>query len=140
MSTRHKKKLIAIGYNKYNTQLLSAELSLGRFGVKIAGAVIENYAEAEQAMARQDGSPVPLIIRSLRGEAEWNFLDVPQLPPIVWEEKIQRLVDLDRKLSDALADRYIALATATLEGLTEEEKIAVTTRPELGPEAFAFDE
>lgn len=131
------KRSIAFGYTSYAAELFGAKVSLGRFGVKIADALIENYAEAEQAMARQDGNPVPWVIRSLRGEAEWNFLDCPPLPPIIWEEKMQRLIDLDRKLSDAVADRYIALATATLEGLSEEQKIAVTTRPVLDPEAFA---
>jgi hypothetical protein len=49
-------------------------------------------------------------------------------------------IDLESQLDAHLVERYHSLAAATLDDLTEEEKAAVTARPDLDEEAFLIED
>jgi len=119
--------------------LFSKEIFLGEGTLTVEDKSIETFDEVQQELARNDGHTVPVVIRSLTGHGRYDLPEAPRLPDMPWDEKIQGLVDLEVRLDEALVARYHALAASTLEGLTEEEKIAITVRPELDEQAFQTD-
>ncbi len=131
-----KNNTFVLGPDPEYMEIFGVRFYLGQKILTVKNSFIENYSAVQEAMEHRNTQPVPIIVRSATGEAQYEFLGTPQLPAAPWDRKTQQLVDLDRKLGEALADRYIALATATLDGLSDEEKIAVTVRPELDVEAF----
>jgi hypothetical protein len=62
--------------------------------------------------------------------------EAPHLPTKVWDKDLQMLIDMESQLDAVLVERYNALAASTLEGLDDEERVAITERPHLGEEAF----
>jgi hypothetical protein len=129
---------IPIGPDPFTLQLFGQKINLGRRGIIIKDAVIEDFEIARKELSKGDGHLVPIVIRSLSGQARYDFFEVPQ-STITWDANIQKMVELESQLDARLVERYTALAAATLEGLTEVEKAEVTTRPELG-EAFLIDD
>src|SRR2546423_1015850 len=116
--------------------ILDQPILLGNTKVTVADAVIEDFDQVKHALEKLDDSLVQVVIRSASGCARLELADAPHLPNNPWPANIQTLVDLESQLDARLVSRYHALAAATLEGLTEEEKAAVTARPELDEEAF----
>lgn len=115
-------------------ELFGHKINLGRRFILIKESIIENYDDVKRELSHLDGRLVDIIIRPLDGRVEvFTLDDTPRLPENAWEEQIQTFIDLSPQLSKLLANRYHALAAATLDGLTEEMKIAVTTRPEITP-------
>jgi hypothetical protein len=116
--------------------VLGQSINLGRAVVTMEGAVIKNLNAVREQLEAGDGRQVSIEIHSRQDKYE--FIEVPYSSNVSWESKIRALIDLEPYLDAAIAERYHALAAATLDGLTEEEKEEVTTRPELG-EAFLID-
>ena len=116
--------------------VFSQPIPLGRATVTIEDAVVTNPDEVRKQLEARDGRLVNLEIRSLSGQDKYEFTELPYKSDILWEPKIQTLIDLEPYLDAALTERYHALAASTLEGLTEEEKTAITARPELDEKAF----
>ena len=77
-------------------------------------------------------------VRSRIGVAHYSVPDAPRLPAKGWNGDLQMLIDMEGQLDAALVGRYNDLAAATLDGLTDEQKAAITARPELDEEAFSF--
>ncbi|MGI8565953.1 MAG: hypothetical protein ACR2LZ_05660 [Pyrinomonadaceae bacterium] len=115
--------------------LFGVKIALGDEILTIEDKIIEDFDKVQKELARNDGHNVAVVIRSLSGQGRYDFPNAPRLSDSLWEPMIQMLVDLESHLDARLVERYHALAAATLSGLTEEEKVEVTTRPEFG-EAF----
>jgi hypothetical protein len=118
--------------------LFGVEIPLGEGTITIVDKHIEDFEQVLEDLRKDDGHPVAVRIRSRIGLAHYNFPDAPRLPDKAWDTDLQRLIDMEGQLDAALVERYHALAAATLEGLTDEQKAAITARPELGEEAFSF--
>jgi hypothetical protein len=114
--------------------VLGKSINLGRVIVTMEDAVIKNLDEVREQLSAGDDRQVTLEIHSRQDKYE--FSETPDLSNVEWEPKIQALIDLEPYLDAAITARYHALAASTLEGLTEEEKVAITTRPELDEQAF----
>jgi hypothetical protein len=125
-----------LGPDPITKTLFGKEIFLGEGTVRVENKLIENFDKVQQELAYNDGHPVAVVIRSLIGHGMYDLPEAPRLPNEPWDEKIQRLVDLEDQLDAVLVRRYHALAASTLEGLTEEEKAAITARPELNEKAF----
>jgi hypothetical protein len=112
--------------------VLGQPINLGRSIVTMGDAVVTNPGEVRKQLEAGDGRQVTLEIRSLSGQDKYEFTEIPNSSNLSWEPKIQALIDLEPYLDAVIIERYNSLAAATLEGLTEQEKEEVTTRPELG--------
>lgn len=119
--------------------VLGQSIDLGRVTVTTEDLVIKNLDEVREQLEARDGCQITLEIHSLSGQSKYEFKEIPYSSSISWEPKIQALIDLESYLDTAIAERYHALAAATLEGLTEEEKAGVTARPELDEDAFTIE-
>lgn len=113
-------------------------INLGVLAAKLDNAVIENYDEVKENLSKLNGRIVEVKLRSISGVSRMIALQVPSLPPNPWTPELQKLIDLDSQLDSISLERFFNLAFATLEGLTEEQKKAITKRPELDEEAFNF--
>jgi hypothetical protein len=129
---------IPIGPDPVSLNLFGQTFELGQRGIVIKDAVIEDFDAVHKELNKDDGHLVPIIIRSASGQARYDFFGAPEQPPVLWDLNIQKMIELEPQLDARLAERYNALAAATLAGLTEEEKEEVTSRPELG-EAFLIN-
>jgi len=130
---------IPIGPDPFSLELFEHQIDLGKRGIIIQDAVINNYETVQREMSKDDGQVVPVVIRSTSGQARYDFFGVPKPSANMWNPEIQRLVELESQLDATLIARYHALAAATLDGLTEKEKAAFTVRPELDEELFLMD-
>jgi hypothetical protein len=117
--------------------VLGQPIELGRATVTMEDAVIKNLDRIIEQLKASDGRQVTLEIHSRQDRYE--FTEIPYSFNGAWESKIQTLIDLEPYLDAALTERYHTLAASTLEGLTEEEKTAITTRPALDEQAFQAD-
>ncbi len=111
-------------------------INLGRATVTIEDAVVTNADEVLRQLEAGDGREINIEVHSLTGRDRYEFIDNTYPSEVSWEPKIQALIDLEPYLNAAIVERYHALAAATLEGLTEEQKVAITARPELDEQAF----
>jgi hypothetical protein len=136
LTASNKLNSFTLGPDPITKTLFGKEIFLGMGTVTVEDKSIENFDKVQLELARNDGHKVPVVIRSLTGRGRYDLFEAPRLPDMPWDKKIQGLVDLERQLDNALVTRYHALAASTLEGLTEDEKIAVTARPELDEQAF----
>jgi hypothetical protein len=116
--------------------LFDKVISLGHANITIHDKIIENFNEIQKEMAHDDGHIVKFVVRSLSGHGRYDMSEAPRLPDKPWDEKIERLIDLEGQLDAAIVAKYHTLAASTLEGLSEEEKAAITARPELDENAF----
>lgn len=116
--------------------LFGIEFSLGEGTITIIDNHIEDFEQVIKELSCDDGHPVAARLRSRIGLAHYSFPDAPRLPDKPWDADLQNLINMDGHLDAALMQRYNALAAATLEGLSDEQKAAVTARPELDEEAF----
>jgi hypothetical protein len=122
----------------FQRSLFGIEFSLGDGTITIIDNHIEDFEQVEKELSSDDGHPVAVRIRSRIGLAHYNFPDAPRLPDKAWDADLQMLINMEGQLDAALVQRYHALAAATLEGLTDEQKAAITARPGLDEEAFSF--
>jgi hypothetical protein len=130
---------IPIGPDPFSLELFGHRIELGQKRIIIQDAVMENFETAQNEMSKDDGHVVPVVIRSMSGQAKYEFFGVPEPPAVMWTSDVQKMVELETQLDAALVERYHSLAAATLAGLTEEEKKEITARPELG-EVFLIDD
>lgn len=121
-------------------QIFEKDINLGYQKAIIENAVIENYEQAKKELEMQDGHIVNILVRSLNGIIKIESIDTPRLPENPWNEQIQKLIDLDSQLDDEVVRRFNELVASTLDGLTEEQKIAITARPELDETAFLSED
>ena len=124
---------------QFSEYVLGRKVFLGNMKVTIEDGIIENREEVYNELARLDGHEVRAVVRSASRRFRCELAEAPSLPNNPWDSNIQLLVDLESQLDDRLIERYNALAADTLADLTEEEKAAVTTRPELDEEAFFIE-
>lgn len=126
------KSSIVFGPEPLSKTLLGKTISLGNDSTWIIeNAAIDRFDEVKKELARGDGHPVEIVIRSLSGQARYNLPTAPRLPDNPWDSEIQKLIELESDLDARLVERYHVLAAATLAGLTDEEKKIATARPEL---------
>jgi len=117
--------------------LLGQSIKLGHETVIIRDGIIEHAETVRRELACGDGHLVEVVIRSLSGQAIYQLPGAPRLPGAPWDSEIQSLIDLESQFDSRLAERYHALAAATLADLTEEERLEVTVRPELDEDVFS---
>jgi len=130
---------ISLEPHSFSETVLGESISLGSAKIVIVDAVLRNLNEVRRELEKLDGRLVNVTIESLSGQVRYEFQEAPCLSDKSWEEKIQRLIDLEDQLDTALIARYHALAASTLEGLTEEEKAEITMPSNIG-EAFLIDD
>jgi hypothetical protein len=131
---------ISFTLEQEEAEVLGKPILLGKVRVNVEHGLIQNLDQVKLELARLDGHEVEVIIRSGSDSAEFELLESPRLPANPWDPSIQALVDLESELDARLVERYHSLAAATLSGLTEEERAAVTARPELDEVAFSMDD
>jgi hypothetical protein len=127
---------VRLGPHPESKELFGQLISLGPCFITVRDKVFEDFDRVIAQLAHQDGRIVRVVIRSLSGCGAYDFLQPPSLPPSPWDAEVQKLVNLESKLDMRLVARYNELAAATLAGLSEDEKRAVTERPELDENAF----
>jgi len=132
-------KDLTLGPDPQIKNLFGQVVALGLGQVTVVDKIIDDFEGVLTELSRNDGHQVNVKVRSLTGQCRYEFSEAPRLPYRPWDERIQMLVDLDAPLDAALAGRYNALAALTLDGLSEEEKAALTARPELDEDAFVID-
>lgn len=118
--------------------LFGVEIPMGLGAYTIIDKDIEDFDQVLEELRKDDGRTVAVRVRSRIGLARYRMLEAPCLPDKAWNADLQMLINMDEQLDAALMERYNALAAATLEGLTDEQKAAITARPELDEEAFSI--
>jgi hypothetical protein len=118
--------------------IFGIDIPLGLMAGKIDKAVIDNYEEAKEKLAKLDNKSVSIKQRSVDGTILMIAVNVPHLPQNPWTEKLKNLINIDSQLDEKVLERYFSLASSTLDGLTEKQKEEITERPELDEEAFDF--
>lgn len=118
--------------------LFGVEIPMGLGAFTIIDKDIEDFDQVLEGLRKDDGRTVAVRVRSRIGLARYRMLEAPCLPDKAWNADLQMLINMDEQLDAALMERYNALAAATLEGLTDEQKAAITARPELDEEAFSI--
>jgi hypothetical protein len=119
--------------------LFGVEIPLGLGAITIIDKHIEDFDQVLEELRKDDGRTVAVRVRSRTGLARFNMRDAPRLPDKSWDADFQMLINMDGQLDAAVMQRYNALAAATLAGLSDDEKAAITARPEIG-EAFLIDD
>ena len=122
----------------HQVSVFGIEIPLGEVTITIINKHIKDFEHVLDELRKDDAHTGAFEVRSRIGLAHYNVPDAPRLPIKVWNEDLQMLIDMDGQLDAALVERYNALAAATLDGLTDEQKAAITARPELDEEAFSF--
>jgi hypothetical protein len=129
-------KLFTLGPDLQSRVLFGKQILLGDGTITVLDKHIEDFDKVQRELSCNDGHTVPVVIRSLSGHGRYELPEAPTLPVALWDSMIQGLIDVEAQLDAMLVTRYHALAASTLEGLTEQEKTAITTRPELDEKAF----
>jgi hypothetical protein len=119
--------------------LFGIEIPLGEGIITIVEKQIEGFEQTLIELRKDDSHTVAVRVRSRIGVAHYSMPNAPRLPTNVWKNDLQMLIDMEGQLDAALMQRYNALAAATLAGLSDDEKAAITARPEIG-EAFLIDD
>lgn len=120
--------------------LFGKQISLGVGTVTVLEKYIDEFDTVREALARNDGQIVPVVVRSLTGQVCYELPGAPNVNNASWEPMFQSLIELESTLDAHLTERYCALAAATLSGLTDDEKERITARPDLDVTAFLIDE
>jgi hypothetical protein len=120
----------------HNMNLFGQTIELGKVQIVIADAYIQDADKVRDELESNDGHPVEVVVSSASGEGLYETPEAPRLDADAWEPKIKALIALEQSLDDSLIERYHALASATLDGATEDQKRSLTARPELGGDAF----
>ena len=116
--------------------LLGVEVLLGDGTTTMKDSYIENLEQTLRELRTDDGHTVTVRVRSRIGLALIQAPHAPRLPEQTWDPELWMLINMDEQLDAALLTRYHDLAASTLDGLTDEEKAAITERPYLDEEAF----
>ncbi|MCA1620995.1 MAG: hypothetical protein LC795_17150 [Acidobacteria bacterium] len=128
----------SVKLESFNETVLGQPINLGPVTITLEDAVVKNLDEVRNELGAEDGRQVIVEIHSRQEKCNFEFVGIPDPSNVLWEPKIQALIDLESYLDAAITERYHALAAATLAGLTEDEKEEVTTRPAIG-EAFLIN-
>jgi hypothetical protein len=128
------------GPERVSKILLGKSIELGNATATIEDPYVEDSDRIEEALRSGDGHEVGFEIRSLTNQARYELPKAPRLPKTPWDPNIRALINLESQLDARLIERYNALAAATLDGLTEEEKAVLIARPELDEEAFMMED
>lgn len=123
-----------------STNLFNQTISLGNARIIVDDAFIVEGERVRRELSANDGHLVNVIISSLSGQALYETPEAPQLVSSKWDSTVKLLISLEAQLDQSLAERYHALAASTLDGLTQDKRAEITTRPELDPEAFPLDD
>jgi len=116
-------------------ELMGRQISIGRSALVLKEAVIKDRERFLSELAVGDGHPVTTVVRALDGRETIECPEAPRLSPNPWPAEQEALIQLKPVLCSLLANRYNSLAASTLEGLTDEEKAAITARPQLSEDA-----
>jgi hypothetical protein len=116
--------------------LFGREIYVGDMSVLIRQPAVLNLNQLLKELAAGDGHQVLAWLAPFDGTAKISTTQAPQLAAGVWGEDERSLIALDPFLTSALGNEYNSLAAATLEGLSDEEKAEITTRPEIGMSSF----
>lgn len=116
--------------------IFNRQINLGQFLIDIEKAVVENYKEAKENFAKLDNQPVKMVIKSLGGKIKYTSLKASNITKKMWKVEIQKLIDLGEKFNSIFLEKYFNLATSTLDGLSDQQKKAITERPKLSIKAF----
>ncbi|HVS20681.1 MAG TPA: hypothetical protein VHD88_02470 [Pyrinomonadaceae bacterium] len=127
---------ISLGPDPQDVTLFDQRVSLGEGMVTIDDSLIDDWTRIEQELGQNDGHTVTVVIRSTSHKGKYHLLNAPRLPISPWDSTVQRFVEIDDELDAYLAKGYNNLAIATLEGLDENQKVEMTTRPSLDGNAF----
>jgi hypothetical protein len=128
--------LFMLGPKLDTRTLLNHSIELGNVKMAIEDMIIEHADEVRRELAQNDGHLVKVVVRSLSGRARINAPEAPRLPDAPWDSRIQALIDLEPQLDARLAERYHALAAASLSGLKDEEIREILAGTEVEREAL----
>ncbi len=121
--------------NHFEVELQGRKLDLGRHCVRIENAIITNVEQIAKELEQLDGHDFPVFVRASNGAATYQFLQTPP-PTSSFDQLTQEFIDLGGQLMELFFEAVNELAAASLAGLTEEEKAALTEPFTLSEEAF----
>jgi hypothetical protein len=113
-------------------------INLGRFMIEVNQAKVTNYSEAKEELLKFDGKQVKVIIKSVDGIMRYNSTASPALPKNAFSKDIQKLIDLESNLIDAVFEKHVNSYSNAFEGLSDQQIEVLTERPILEEEAFNF--
>jgi hypothetical protein len=121
-----------LGPDPISKSLFGKQILLGDGTVTVLNKFIEDSDTVQQELACNDGHQVTVVVRSLTGQGRYELPGAPRLPDNPWDSRTQALINIESQLDSKLVERYHALAASTVEGLSEQEKSDITTRPDIG--------
>ncbi len=119
--------------------LFGQTISLGHAAMIVEDAIVQDTEMVDRELATDDGHEIKFPVRSQSGQARYEFHEAPNFHP-QWDSRIKALVNLESELDAGLVSRYNELAASTLAGLSENEKIQITARPEFDASSFVINE
>lgn len=105
--------------------IFGQEISLGARTVFIEDGIIEDYKQVDADLARFDDRVVPIRITPESRIGRYIFSNPPALPHSPWDEGIQRFVDLNSTLGQALMARHLALMALVMPELPPQQAYAL---------------
>lgn len=126
----------AIEVGCFQQVMFGRTLNLGEVKVTIQNAALVNPDNVNRELHQLDGRGFEALIKSLSGTATYEFAGTAHLPKAPWDKRIKKFIELEDKLDENLFQSVNQLAAASLEGLTEQEKAAITEPFTLSEAAF----
>jgi hypothetical protein len=126
------------GPEPFGKEVFGQPIFLGLQVGKIKNYVIENFDEVKNAVSKLDGKEVLAKVRSKDGVMQIESVTTPELSMTAFSKDIQKLIDLESKLIDAVFEKHVNSYSNAFEGLSDEQIEVLTERPILEEEAFNF--
>lgn len=126
------------GPRPFIVEILGLSIDLGLQIAWIKEYVVENFETVKKELSKLDGKEVLVNSYSKNGIVEIESVTTPFLPENAFDNRIQKLIDLDEKFNNTLFDKYLNSFPNSFEGLTEEQIENLIERPNLDIEAFNF--
>jgi hypothetical protein len=102
--------------------LLGQILNLGEAKVTVQNAALVNPDEVKRELQQLDGHSFEVLIKSLSGAANYEFLEAPRLSDSPWDERTKQLLKLEDKLDEQFFEAVNQLAAASLDEETALEQ------------------
>jgi hypothetical protein len=99
---------------------------------------VQTYYEKKEIFGKIINLGQQKITVSRYGVAEIESITTPALPKNAFSKDIQKLIDLESKLIDAMFEKHVNSYSNAFEGLSDEQIEVLTERPILEEEAFNF--
>ena len=129
---------IQYGNEPVEKEIFGCPIDLGLQSGRIEQVILDNFDEVKEKLSKLDGREVLAQIRSKSGVVQIESITTPHLPKKAFSREIQKLIDLESKLIDAMFEKHLNTFSNAFEGLSDEQIEVLMERPTLEKEAFNF--